>query len=74
MPSKMDDQAWVEQNDWGGSNRDGGRTIGEACVEVKPDSPVEQLVGQGRMDEEMHFCVGHQKEGEEGRGRRRVIE
>jgi len=41
---------------------------------VEPDSPVEQLVGQGRVDEVMHFCVGHQKEGEEGKERRRVIE
>jgi hypothetical protein len=55
-----------------GSNRDGRRTIGKAGVEVIPDGLVELLVD--RIVEELYFCGGHRKEGEEGRERRRVIE
>jgi hypothetical protein len=58
MASEMDDQACVESNKYWASNRDGGRTICEAGVEIKRDGPVELLVD--RIDEEIiFFSVGH---------------
>jgi hypothetical protein len=63
----------VEQKKLRGKQQQWG-TIGEAGVKVIPNSRIEQVVGQGRAEVEMLFGVGHQKEGEDGRERSRVIE
>jgi hypothetical protein len=51
----------------GGSNRDGERTIGDACAEVIPEVLVERIV------EQLFFGGGHKKNKEVRRGRRRLI-
>ena len=62
--------AW--NNTTRGGNRDGERTIGEACVEVIRDGRVELLVE--RIVEVLFFGGEHRKDKEVGRGRRRWIE
>jgi len=54
----MDDQVWVNKTSRKQVIGMGGRTIGEAGVEVKRDGPVELLVD--RIDEVIiFFSVGH---------------